>query len=163
MCHTLLPTSTSLSLGDPPIFRLAAIHAYGGDSPHAKVIVLCKMRLSHCIFAFILVVGVVLTVYSAIDRWNAARHPSTAPTTTRESFDNPTEAAIRSIQLQTPTDADAVQAHKTLLNYTQHNYGKGIAIIINIAHQFYGPGLTVRKDLDPATLLANYTNPLVGI
>ena len=108
--------------------------------------------------------SVVWTAYGAIDRWNAAGTATGAGVNT-EAFENEKnpEAVLKSLQLQNPTDVDAVQAHKTLLRYTQYNYKKGIAIIINIANQFFGPGLTVRKDLDPSTLVANYTNPLVGV
>jgi len=113
-----------------------------------------------------------------MDRWNAATTGAGATVATvksipsapsgSEAFENQDpsqnpEAALRALQLQNPTDIDAVQAHKTLLRYTQQDFKKGIAIIINIANQFFGPGLTVRKDLDPSTLLANYSNPLVGI
>jgi hydroxypyruvate isomerase len=116
--------------------------------------------------------AVVWTAYGAIDRWNAAGTAGTEGTegtaaakTTSEAFENEKnpEAVLKALQLQNPTDVDAVQAHKTLLQYTQQDYKKGIAIIINIANQFFGPGLTVRKDLDPSTLVANYTNPLVGV
>ena len=124
------------------------------------------MRLSHCIFAFLLTMAVVWTAYGAMDRWNAAGTAAVdvQPTKTEafETEKNP-EAVLKALQLQNPTDVDAVQAHKTLLRYTQQDYKKGIAIIINIANQFFGPGLTVRKDLDPSTLVANYTNPLVGV
>jgi hypothetical protein len=112
--------------------------------------------------------AVVWTAYGAMDRWNAAGATTAAvdvqPTKTEafETEKNP-EAVLKALQLQNPTDVDAVQAHKTLLRYTQQDYKKGIAIIINIANQFFGPGLTVRKDLDPSTLVANYTNPLVGV
>jgi len=129
------------------------------------------MRLSHCIFAFFLTMAVVLSAYGAMDRWNSTTtEPTKESGSLKEAFDNQntettektekTEAAIKALGLQNPTDSDAIQAHKTLLRYTQANFSKGIAIIINIAHQFYGPGLTVRKDLDPATLMTNYTNPL---
>jgi len=118
--------------------------------------------------------ALVWTAYGAVDRWNAittgaittGAMRATEPHATKESFDNPgiNQATLQALQLQqNPTDADAVQAHKTLLRYTQNNYPKGVSIILNIAHQFFGPGLSVRKDLDPSTLLANYTNPLVGI
>jgi hypothetical protein len=110
--------------------------------------------------------AVVWTAYGAMDRWNAAGTAAVdvQPTKTEafETEKNP-EAVLKALQLQNPTDVDAVQAHKTLLRYTQQDYKKGIAIIINIANQFFGPGLTVRKDLDPSTLVANYTNPLVGV
>ena len=114
-------------------------------------------------------------MYGAVDRWNAI---TTGAVTTgaitespqtgviKEQFENPgiNQETLRALQLQqNPTDADAVQAHKTLLRYTQDNYPKGISIILNISRQFFGPGLSVRKDLDPATLLGNYTNPLVGV
>jgi hypothetical protein len=115
------------------------------------------MNLVQCMFAAALTMAVVWTAYGLLDRWNAAG--------LKESFSDPPidmEAAIKKIQLQTPTDSDAIQAHKTILRYTQANANKGIAIVANLTEQFYGPGLTIRKDLDPATLLANYTNPLQG-
>ena len=118
------------------------------------------MKFGHSVFVFLATLAAVWTVYGAIDRWN-----SIGTTTPKESFANPSfnmETAMKSMQLQKPTDEDAIQAHKTLLRYTQQNYNKGVAIVINIAHQFYGPGLMVRKDLDPDTLLTNYKNPLEG-
>lgn len=113
--------------------------------------------------------AVVWTAYGAMDRWHSAGTAETAETantsSTSEAFENEKnpEAVLKALQLQNPTDVDAVQAHKTLLRYTQGDFKKGIAIIINIANQFFGPGLTVKKDLDPSTLVANYTNPLVGV
>ena len=128
------------------------------------------MRFSHCIFAFFLTTAIVLSMYGAVDRWNAvttgAITESQQTGVIKEQFENPgiNQETLRALQLQqNPTDADAVQAHKTLLRYTQDNYPKGISIILNISRQFFGPGLSVRKDLDPATLLGNYTNPLVGV
>jgi len=125
------------------------------------------MNVLQSVFLAGFTVAIVLSLYAAMDRWNSV--PSSVPVSVSkkplEGFeDSPavTDAAIQALRLQNPTDADAVQAHKTLLRYTQTNFNKGIAIIINIANQFYGPGLVVRKDLDPTTLLGNYTNPLQG-
>jgi hypothetical protein len=116
------------------------------------------MNLVHCLVAAALTMAVVWTVYGLIDRWNTVVVSSVAPASTEEPFsdaEGPKESAL-------PTDSDAIQAHKTLLQYTQANPSKGTAIVAAIAQEFYGPGLTVRKDLDPEALLANYNNPLQG-
>lgn len=125
------------------------------------------MNVLQSVFLAGFTVAIVLSLYAAMDRWNSVPVSVSVSVSKKplEGFeDSPavTDAAIQALRLQTPTDADAVQAHKTLLRYTQANFNKGIAIIINIANQFYGPGLVVRKDLDPTTLLGNYTNPLQG-
>jgi hypothetical protein len=123
------------------------------------------MNVLQSVFLAGFTVAIVLSLYAAMDRWNSVPVSVSVSKKPLEGFeDSPavTDAAIQALRLQTPTDADAVQAHKTLLRYTQANFNKGIAIIINIANQFYGPGLVVRKDLDPTTLLGNYTNPLQG-
>jgi len=116
------------------------------------------MKVVQYLFAAALTMAVVWTFYGILDRVQAV--PST------EGFADPSGASlqtsIQNIQLQNPTDSDAIQAHKTLLRYTKANFGKGIAIITNITNQFYGPGLTIRKDIDPSALLTNYTNPLQG-
>jgi hypothetical protein len=125
------------------------------------------MNVLQSVFLAGFTVAIVLSLYAAMDRWNSVPVSVSVPVSKKplEGFeDSPavTDAAIQALRLQNPTDADAAQAHKTLLRYTQTNFNKGIAIIINIANQFYGPGLVVRKDLDPTTLLGNYTNPLQG-
>lgn len=127
------------------------------------------MNVLQSVFLAGFTVAIVLSLYAAMDRWNSVPvsvsgfgSVSKKPLEGFEDSPAVTDAALQALRLQNPTDADAVQAHKTLLRYTQANFNKGIAIIINIANQFYGPGLVVRKDLDPTTLLGNYTNPLQG-
>jgi len=122
------------------------------------------MNLVQCLVAAALTMAVVWTVYGLVDRWNSipvSSVPSVAPvfTSTEEAFSDAGDAKKTS---PTPTDSDAIQAHKTLLRYTQAYPSKGTAIVAAIAQEFYGPGLTVRKDLDPEALLANYSPPLQG-
>jgi hypothetical protein len=116
------------------------------------------MNLVQCLVAAALTMAVVWTVYGLIDRWNTVVVSSVSPASTEEPFSD----AEGPKDLPRPSDSDAIQAHKTLLQYTQANPSKGTAIVAAIAQEFYGPGLTVRKDLDPEALLANYNNPLQG-
>jgi len=101
---------------------------------------------------------------SAIDRWAAEEgFASQSPDTPTPDISADKLQSLRDAANPTPTDDDAIQAHKTLLKYIQHDYKKGVYFVLNIAHQFFGPGLMIRKDMDPSTILANYHNPLQGI
>lgn len=120
------------------------------------------MNLVHCLVAAALTMAVVWTVYGLIDRWNSVLVSPVDPASgTEEAFSDAgnTKDPPRP---PVPSDSDAIQAHKTILQYTQAYPSKGTAIVAAIAQEFYGPGLTVRKDLDPEALLANYSPPLQG-
>ena len=117
------------------------------------------MNLVHCLVAAALTMAVVWTVYGLIDRWNTVVVVPVS-TSTEEPFSD--AGGPKEPSRPTPSDSDAIQAHKTLLQYTQAYPSKGTAIVAAIAQEFYGPGLTVRKDLDPEALLANYSPPLQG-
>ena len=120
------------------------------------------MNLVHCLVAVALTMAVVWTVYGLIDRWNAVSVVSVTPVSGTEEPFSDAGATKDPPRPPIPSDSDAIQAHRTLLQYTQANPSKGTAIAAAIAQEFYGPGLTVRKDFDPEALLANYSHPLQG-
>jgi len=122
------------------------------------------MNLVQCLAAAALTMAVVWTFYGLIDRWNAVSVFPVVPVAPVSGTEEPFSDAgdTKEPSRPTPSDSDAIQAHKTLLQYTQANPSKGTAIVAAIAQEFYGPGLIVRKDLDPEALLANYSPPLQG-
>jgi len=123
------------------------------------------MRVIEWLFLPIFVMAGVFAFRSAVDRFSTGIR-----TEGFESPDTPTPdipadklQALKEAANPTPTDSDAIQAHKTLLKYIQHDYKKGVYFALNIGEQFFGPGLSIRKDMDPSTLLTNYHNPLQGV
>jgi hypothetical protein len=61
---------------------------------------------------------------------------------------------------ENPTDQDAINAHKTLLIYTSQNVAKGLRFIKSIGKNFFVEPITLRTDIDPASLMNNYVSPL---
>ena len=122
------------------------------------------MRVIEWLFLPIFVMAGVFAFRSGIDRWTTTEEFA-SPTTDVPTTDIPADKlqSLRDAANPTPSDADAIQAHKTLLKYIQNDYKKGVYFVLNIANQFFGPGLMIRKDMDPSTILANYVNPLQGV
>jgi hypothetical protein len=122
------------------------------------------MRVIEWLFLPIFVMAGVFAFRSGIDRWTTAEGFA-SPTPDMPITDIPADKlqSLRDAANPTPSDDDAIQAHKTLLKYIQNDYKKGVYFVLNIANQFFGPGLMIRKDMDPSTILANYVNPLQGI
>jgi hypothetical protein len=113
------------------------------------------MRISQLVSIGLFTAAVVLTLYAVSDRMKAARS---------EGFDNPPPTVVVNtsvIQIpETPTDAEAVAAHKTLLRYTSQNLENGLRFMTAIGKEFFEPPFALRTDIDPATLLNNYISPL---
>jgi len=118
------------------------------------------MRASQLISIGLFTAAVVLTLYAWNDRIRNARGLLT------EAFDNPVDPLAlpkpsQSITIpDTPTDADAVAAHKILLLYTTQNLEKGLRFIKAIGRQFFEPPFSIRTDINPLTLTNNYVSPL---
>ena len=62
---------------------------------------------------------------------------------------------------QIPTPDEAVKAHRTLLQFIQSDFGRGIKIVDDFGRRFFGDNMKLRKDLDTRTLMDTYVNPLV--
>jgi hypothetical protein len=122
------------------------------------------MRVIEWLFLPIFVMAGVFAFRSAVDRFSAGTTEGFAsPDTPTPDIPADKLQALKEAANPTPTDSDAIQAHKTLLKYIQNDYNKGVYFALNIGDQFFGPGLSIRKDMDPSTLLANYRNPLQGV
>lgn len=84
---------------------------------------------------------------------------------TNEGFDNSailSDEAIAKLKVANapmPTDKDASEAHRTLLQYTQNDFSKGMRFIQDFGKRFYGDNLPFRQDLDTRTLMDNYVSP----
>jgi hypothetical protein len=118
-----------------------------------------RMRASQLISIGVFTAAVVLTLYAWSDRIRSANG-------VKEGFDNPLDPLAlpkpaESITVpDTPTDADAVVAHKILLLYTTQNLEKGLRFIKAIGRQFFEPPFSIRTDINPLTLTNNYMSPL---
>jgi hypothetical protein len=126
------------------------------------------MRTSELISIGLFTAAVVLSVYALRDRLRAS--------ISTEGFANPSPFGGQRTQPTTitintpmdqvpdkPTDADAVLAHKTLLVYTSQNLEHGVRFLTAIGEQFFEPPFAIRTDINPATLMNNYINPLQKI
>jgi hypothetical protein len=115
------------------------------------------MRTSDLINIGLFTAVVVLSLYALRDRLRAS--------ISTEGFANPT-ITINTPLMQVPdkpTDADAVLAHKTLIQYTSQNLENGVRFLTAIGQQFFEPPFALRTDINPATLMNNYINPLQKI
>ena len=124
------------------------------------------MRVIEWLFLPIFVIAGVFAFRSALDRFNNSSmeaFESKGPDTPTPDIPADKLQALKEAANPTPSDSDAIQAHKTLLKYIQNDYKKGVYFALNMGEQFFGPGLSIRKDMDPSTILANYRNPLQGI
>jgi len=124
------------------------------------------MRVIEWLFLPVFVIAGVFAFRSALDRFNNSSmegFESKGPDTPTPDIPADKLQALKEAANPTPSDSDAIQAHKTLLKYIQNDYKKGVYFALNMGEQFFGPGLSIRKDMDPSTILANYRNPLQGI
>ena len=106
--------------------------------------------------------AVVLTLYA----WNDRIRYSSRYSKTTESFQNPPNPlsvppiTMAPMVSQNPTDQDAINAHRTLLTYTSQNVAKGLRFMKSIGKNFFVEPVTLRTDIDPASLMNNYVSPL---
>jgi hypothetical protein len=70
-------------------------------------------------------------------------------------------AALAATKAQPMTAAEAGRAYKALLGFIAANFtGGGMALIGDFRQRFFGTAVPLRPDLNLATLLDNYTDPL---
>jgi hypothetical protein len=108
--------------------------------------------------------AVVLTIYAWMDR---VRYSNRYFKTT-ETFANPPDplavsepiGTVPALVSQNPTNADAIAAHRLLLQYTSKNVANGLRFIKSIGNTFFKQPLDLRTDIDPANLMNNYVSPL---
>lgn len=116
------------------------------------------MKLSHLISIGLFTIVTVLTVYGWTDRLRGSSH------VIKEAFQDITDADLALLKKEpVPTDADAVQAHQTLLRYIRNDFGKGIKFVTDFGKRFFGENMSLRSDLDVRRLMDNYSSPLQGI
>ena len=120
------------------------------------------MKTAHLMSIAVFTIATVLTLYAWMERLRGTNSKL------NEAFANP--VAITATDLQrlqkatasasTPTDAEAIQAHQTLLRYIRDDFTKGIKFVMDFGTRFFGEGLPIRDDLDVRRLMDNYSSPL---
>lgn len=107
----------------------------------------------------------VITIYGWIDRiqgTNAKINEGFASQSAGEILTS--DAVIEHLKKaneQIPTPDDAVKAHRTLIQFIQHDFGRGIKIVDDFGRRFFGDDMKLRSDLDTRKLMDNYVNPLI--
>ena len=122
------------------------------------------MHATHLISIGLFTAAVVLTIYAWMDR---VRYSQRYFKTT-ESFANPEDplslpepvGGMPALVSNDPSDAEALAAHRTLIMYTSKNVAKGLRFMKSIGKTFFEQPVTLRTDINPATLMNNYMSPL---
>jgi hypothetical protein len=99
----------------------------------------------------------VATLYIWYDRWKDTN------TEIREAFASPSMTAaemLTSEKKTVPSDSEAVEAHRLLLQYISGNLPKGLQFVKDFGTRFYGDNLPLRQGLDTRNLLDNYRSPI---
>ena len=119
------------------------------------------MKIAELVSISLFTMAAVFTVYAWSDRI-AKRNPVIT-----EAFDtqmnDETKNALADLTATSPTDTDAVNAHKILLRYIQSDWKKGILFVMDFGKRFYGDNLPLRDGLDSRHLMDNYRSPLQGV
>lgn len=126
------------------------------------------MKGSTLVSLGIFVFTLTITVYSWMDVISYRRNKRNQSAEATEGFANEgpniiSDKAINNIiksNEPVPTDADAVQAHQTLLRYVRNDFSRGIRFVDDLGKRFYGNKIPLRPDLDVRKLMDNYQSPL---
>ena len=117
------------------------------------------MHLSQILSVALFTVAVTFTVYVWIDRLRGTNRSVSEAFEDLPKIDDATLAKLKTAINTNPTDSDAVNAHKTLLQYMKNDFKKGIVFVSDFGQRFF-ENPTIRKDLDVQTLMNNYRSPL---
>ena len=118
------------------------------------------MYTSHLLSIAFCTIATVFTVYIWMDRWTGSNRKVNEAFTSLT--DDPTIQTLIQANEPSPSDAEAVKAHQTLLRFIRNDYGKGVRIVLDLGKRFFGENVPIRQDLDVRRLLDNYMSPLQG-
>ena len=124
------------------------------------------MHISQLISIALFTIAVVFTIYSWMDRIsgkNAIINEAFENKEPHELLNADALKALTSSNEHVPTDAEAVQAHQTLLRYIRNDFSKGIKFVIDLGNRFFGKNTPLKTNLQVDTLMDNYTSPLQGV
>ena len=121
---------------------------------------LYKMKITELVSISLFTMALVITVYAWSDRITGRNAAITEAFATEMNPE--TARMLNDLTATTPTDTDAVNAHKVLLRYIQADWKKGIMFVMDFGKRFYGDDLPLRDNLDPRNLMDNYRSPLQG-
>lgn len=107
----------------------------------------------------------VITIYGWMDRIQGTNAKINEGFTSQSAGEILTSDAVleylKKTNEQIPTPDDAVKAHRTLLQFIQHDFRRGIRFVDDFGRRFFGDNMKLRSDLDTRTLMDNYVNPLI--
>ena len=118
------------------------------------------MKITELVSISLFTMALVITVYAWSDRITGRNAAITEAFATEMNPE--TASMLNDLTATTPTDTDAVNAHKVLLRYIQADWKKGIMFVMDFGKRFYGDDLPLRDNLDPRNLMDNYRSPLQG-
>lgn len=109
-----------------------------------------------------------ITVYYWMDAFSYRRNSRKGRNNAEEGFANEEQNIVSDKTINNiiqsnepvPTDADAIQAHQTLLRYIRNDFSRGIRFVDDLGKRFYGDKIPLRPDLDVRKLMDNYQSPL---
>ena len=122
------------------------------------------MRTQDLVSIGLFTMATVITLYAWSDRIASRNAAINEAFQSNVTMNPETQTGINDLlaSTSTPTDDEAVAAHKTLLRYIQANWKKGILFVMDFGKRFYGNNLSLRDDLDSRHLMDNYRSPLQG-
>ena len=104
----------------------------------------------------------VITIYGWMDRIQGTNAKiNEGFTSTPDLSGDAVLEHLKKANEQIPTPDEAVKAHRTLLQFIQSDFGRGIKIVDDFGRRFFGDDMKLRKDLDTRTLMDTYVNPLI--
>ena len=118
------------------------------------------MNLSQLVSIGLFTMALVFTVSIYAERWRGT-NPAV-----KEAFALQDDELVQSVMKANepiPSDADAVNAHQTLLRYIRNDYSKGLKFVLALRDSFFGPQVLIKKDLDVRRLMDNYISPLQSV
>jgi hypothetical protein len=103
----------------------------------------------------------VITIYGWMDRIQGTNAKINEGFTDTDITSDAVLEHLKKANEQIPTPDEAVNAHRTLLQFIQSDFGRGIKFVDDFGLRFFGDNMKLRKDLDTRTLMDTYVNPLI--
>ncbi len=117
------------------------------------------MKASSLISISLFVITATITLYCWMDAYSYGRKREGFVSSEGVISDKTINNIIKNNE-PVPTDADAIQAHQTLLRYIRNDFSHGIRFVDDFGKRFFGDKMPLRPDLDVRKLMDNYQSPL---